>query len=168
MPEAMRDWPLLAIYLFFLFGAFARSQAIYWLGRGASAGLLRSRWGDRVDSPQVRRATRSVERWGMPIVPVAFLTVGFQSAVFFAVGLLRVGWLRFTLWTIPGALVWAAVWGGSGVVIAAAVWSLAQQSPLAAAAITTALAVAVIALVLVARRRREQREAIADLAERQP
>lgn len=104
----------------------------------------------------------------MPIVPVAFLTVGFQSAVFLAVGLLRVGWLRFMIWTIPGALVWAAVWGGGGVVIAAAVWSLAQQSPLAAAAITAALAVAVIALVLVARRRREQRDAIAELAERQP
>ena len=104
----------------------------------------------------------------MPIVPVAFLTVGVQSAVFLAGGLLRVGWLRFTIWTIPGALVWAAVWGGSGVVIAAAVWSLAQQSPLAAAGITAALAVAVIALVLAARRRREQRDAIAELAERQP
>lgn len=164
----MRDWPLLAIYLFFLFGAFARSQAIYWLGRGAATGLLRSRWGERFDSPQVRRATRSVERWGMPIVPVAFLTVGFQSAVFVATGMLRVGWLRFTLWTIPGALVWAAIWGGSGVVLAAAVWALAQESPLAAAGAVLLLAAGVTALVLRLRRRREQREAVADLAERQP
>src|SRR5665647_1871995 len=111
------DWPVLGVFLFFLFGAVARSQAIYWVGRGVTAGVLRSRWGDRLDSSQVRRATTTFERWGMPVVPLAFLTVGFQSAVFASVGLLRVHWLRYTLWTIPGCLVWAALWGGSGLAV---------------------------------------------------
>ena len=55
----------------------------------------------------------------MPVVPLAFLTVGFQSAVFAAVGLLRVHWLRYTLWTIPGCLVWAALPADQVVVVVA-------------------------------------------------
>src|SRR5665648_3105 len=128
MPGWMRDWPVLGVFLFFLFGAVARSQAIYWVGRGVTAGVLRSRWGDRLDSSQVRRATTTFERWGMPVVPLAFLTVGFQSAVFASVGLLRVHWLRFTLWTIPGCLVWAALWGASAQPPATRASPLAPQS----------------------------------------
>lgn len=129
MPEWMSGWPWLAVYLFFLFGAVARSQAIFWLGRGAAAGARRSRWRERVDSPRVRRASQTVERWGMPIVPAAFLTVGFQSAVFLAVGALRVGWLRFTLWSLPGCLIWAALWGGGGLAALAGARALADRSP---------------------------------------
>jgi len=162
----MKDWPVLGVYLFFLFGAFARSQAIYWAGRGVTAGALRSRWGERLDSPQVHRATRTVEKWGMPIVPLAFLTVGFQSAVFAAVGLLRVHWLRYTLWTVPGALVWAAVWGGSGLAVVAALWAVARQSPWAFAGLVLALAALATAVTLWFRRRREHRTALENLAKR--
>src|SRR5450830_1565694 len=137
MPGWMQDWPVLGVFLFFLFGAVARSQAIYWIGRGVVAGVLRSRWGERLDAPQVRRATATFERWGMPVIPLAFLTVGFQSAVFASVGLLRVHWLRYTLWTIPGCLVWAALWGGSGLAVVAAGVALARRSPLALAATTS-------------------------------
>lgn len=166
MPDWMRDWPVLGIYLFFLFGALARSQAIYWVGRGVAAGVLRSRWGDRLDAPQVHRATRIVEKWGMPVVPLAFLTVGLQSAVFAAVGMLRVHWLRYTVWTVPGALVWAAVWGGTGLAIVAGAWALARQSPWAFAGILTVALVAGGALALWLRRRRELRASVEDLADR--
>ena len=37
MPGWMQDWPVLGVFLFFLFGAVARSQAIYWVGRGVTA-----------------------------------------------------------------------------------------------------------------------------------
>lgn len=168
MPAWTQDWPVLGVYLFFLFGAFARSQAIYWTGRGVTAGALRSRWGDRLDSPQVRRAARIVERWGMPAVPLAFLTVGLQSAIFIAVGMLRVHWLRYTLWTIPGALVWAAVWGGGGLAVVAALWAVARRSPWAFAGLVLALAVVVTTVTLRIRRRREQRDAVAKLADAAP
>lgn len=166
MPAWMSGWPVLGVYLFFLFGAVARSQAIFWVGRGAAAGALRTRWRARAESAQVRRATRTLERWGMPIVPAAFLTVGFQSAVFLAVGLLRVGWLRFTLWSVPGCLVWAALWGGSGLAVLAGARELADRSPwlLAVALLTVGLAVAVLSARV--RRRREQAETVAELAER--
>ena len=165
MPAWMRDWPVLGVFLFFLFGAVARSQTIYWIGRGVTAGVLRSRWGDRLDSAQVRRATTTFERWGMPVVPLAFLTVGFQSAVFASVGLLRVGWLRYTLWTIPGCLVWAALWGGSGLVLVAGGWTLARRSPLALVAALLVVAAAGVLIGLRVRRRREQRGSIEDLAD---
>jgi membrane protein DedA with SNARE-associated domain len=165
MPGWMQDWPVLGVFLFFLFGAVARSQAIYWVGRGVTAGVLRSRWGDRLDSPQVRRATTTFERWGMPVVPLAFLTVGFQSAVFASVGLLRVHWLRYTLWTIPGCLVWAALWGGSGLAVVAAAVALARRSPWALVAALLVVAAAGVLIGLRLRRRREQRGSIEDLAD---
>lgn len=165
MPEWMTGWPLLAVYLFFLFGAVARSQAIFWLGRGAAAGALRSRWRERAESPQVRRAAQAVERWGMPIVPAAFLTVGFQSAVFLAVGALRVGWLRFTLWSIPGCLVWAALWGGGGLAALAGARELADRSPWLLASALLVAGLAVTAVVGRLRRRRERADAATTLAD---
>lgn len=159
MPAWMDGWPWLAVYLFFLSGAIMRSQALYWLGRGVATGVLRTRWGERLDAPQVHRAVATIERWGMPVVPLAFLTVGFQSAVFSAAGLVRVHWLRFTLWSVPGALAWAAVWGGGGLAALAGVLALARANPLLAVAVVLTLAAVAAAAVLRARRRREDRAA---------
>lgn len=160
MGDVVESWPVAATFAFFLVGALARSQALYWLGRGAAAGTLRSRWSSRLDAPRVHAATRAVERRGMPAVPLAFLTVGFQSAVFLAAGLLRLGWLRFTLWSVPGALVWAAAWGGTGLAVGAGLWALARSSPWASAAAATALGAGGAALLLRSRRRRGERAVV--------
>ena len=164
MPDWLAGWPVGWVYLFFAVGAFLRSQATYWIGRGVTAGVLRSRWADRVDSPRTRRATAAIERWGMPIVPLAFLTVGFQTAVNAAAGLLRIGWLRYTLWALPGCLVWALVWAGGGMATAAAAIALAARSPAALAAAVLVIGVAVTLLVLRSRARRRAREPVDELA----
>jgi membrane protein DedA with SNARE-associated domain len=156
----MAQWPVLAIYLFFLFGALARSQALYWLGRGVAAGVMRSRWAERLDSEAVHRAVHAIERWGMPIIPLAFLTVGFQSAVQSAAGLIRIGWLRYTLWTLPGALVWAAVWAGGGMAAMTGALALAARSPWALTGALLAVVGLVVVLVLRSRRRHEARSSI--------
>ncbi len=166
MPDWMSGWPVLGVYLFFLVGAVARSQAIFWVGRGVASGAEHSRWRARAQSPRVRRATRTVERWGMPIVPAAFLTIGFQSAVFLAVGLLRVGWLRFTLWSVPGCLVWAALWGGGGIAALAGARKLADRSPWLLAAAIVAVGAVVVAVAGSVRRRREEADAVSSLADR--
>ncbi len=166
MPDEMSGWPLRAVYLFFLFGAVARSQAIFWVGRGVAAGAEQSRWRARAESPRVRRATGTVERWGMPIVPAAFLTVGFQSAVFLAVGVLRVGWLRFTLWSLPGCLAWAALWGGGGLAALAGARDLSERSPWLLASAFLAAGLVVVLISVRIRRRREQADAISALADR--
>lgn len=158
-------WPFAWIYLFFVLGAALRSQTLYWIGRGVAAGAIRTRLAERMDGPQMTRATEAVERWGMPIVPLSFLTVGFQSAVHTACGLLRLHWLRYTLWSLPGWLVWALVWAGGGT---AALWAavlLAAQSPWALAAALVVLAVVVTGVVLVVRRRRAARSTVEALAD---
>lgn len=158
MPSWMAGWPVGAVLGFFLAGALARTQALYWLGRGVAAGVLRTRWAERLDAKQVARATGAIERWGMPVVPLAFLTVGFQSAVMTTAGLLRVGWLRFTLWSVPGAVVWAVVWGGGGMAAAAGVVAVARESPALLAVVLGAAGVAVTVGTAVARRRRRTHE----------
>ena len=159
MTSLVDGWPFAWIYLFFVLGAAMRSQALYWIGRGVAGGASRTRLASRLDGPRMRRATQAVERWGMPIVPVSFLTVGFQSAVHASCGLLRVGWLRYTLWSIPGWLVWALIWAGGGT---AALWAaalLAARSPWALAGAIVATTAVVTVVVLEVRKRREARAA---------
>ncbi len=145
-------WPFAWIYLFFVVGVALRSQSLYWIGRGVTAGAVRTRWAARLEGPGTRRAVDVVERWGMPVVPLSFLTVGLQSAVHGACGLLRLRWLRYTLWSVPGWLVWALVWAGGGTAALWAVVELATRSPwaLAAAALTAGGGVT---LLVVQRRR---------------
>lgn len=160
----MASWPFGVVYLVFVLGAASRSQATYWVGRGIAAGVLRSRWADRFDGPRTHRATVSIERWGMPVIPLSFLTVGFQTAVHAAAGLLRLGWLRYTLWAVPGWFAWALVWAGGPMAAIAGAAALAARSPWALAAVGLLVTVLVGVLVLRARRRRDQRASIDALA----
>lgn len=164
----LEDWPFAWIYLFFVLGAALRSQSLYWLGRGAAAGVLRSRWATALDAPRVRSATATIERWGMPVVPLSFLTVGFQSAVHAACGVLRLHWVRYTLWSIPGWLVWALVWAGGGTAALWAAVTLAAASPWALVAAAVAVAALSGWVTVRVRRRRAERARIEDLAERHP
>ncbi|WP_188037578.1 DedA family protein [Actinotalea sp. JY-7885] len=152
MPEWLEGWPFLPVYLFFVGGAAVRSQATYWVGRGITAGVLRSRWAHRLENPQIERATRLIERWGMPVVPLSFLTVGLQSAVHLSAGVLRLAWPRYTLWAFPGYLAWALVWAGGGMAAVAGAVELGTRSPWALAAVVCLLAGVVAAFI--ARRRR--------------
>lgn len=152
-------WPFGWIYAFFVLGAALRSQSLYWLGRGVTAGVVRTRWRHLLEGDRTRRAIAEVERWGMPIVPLSFLTVGFQSAVHGACGLLRLHWLRYTLWAVPGWLVWAMVWAGGGTAALWAAVELAARSPWALVAVVVALAVGIPLLVRAVRRRSVARRA---------
>lgn len=158
MPDWVEEGPFLLLYGFFLFGAFARSQTIYWLGRAVAAGTLRSRWADRVDTPRTRQATAAIDRWGLPVIPLSFLTWGFQTAVQVAAGLIRMRWLRYSLATIPGALAWALVYSAGGMAALSGAVALAAQSPWALAGVAALVAVAVAAVTVRVRRRRAVRE----------
>lgn len=168
MPSWLEGWPFVWLYLFFVLGAALRSQALYWLGRGVAAGTLRARRAAWLDGPRTHRAVRLIERWGMPVVPLSFLTVGLQSAVHGASGLLRLHWLRYTLWSVPGWLVWALVWTGGGTVAVYGALALAARSPWAlVGALVLAGAVAAV-LVLRRRRRREALDALQGLVDQAP
>ena len=78
---------MLPTYAFLFVVACARGGATYALARGLrDASTKRSPWAER---PAIQRAERLVSRYGAPAVSVSFLTVGVQTAVNAAAGVLR-------------------------------------------------------------------------------
>ncbi|GAA3807718.1 DedA family protein [Cellulomonas soli] len=156
---------LAALFLIVL----ARSHGTYWLARAVTrvgtSGRGPAWWRAllvRADgwsaTPGARRGRALVHRWGPVAVTAAYVTVGLQTAVMLAAGLLRMPYLRFTLASLPGAAAWAVIWGTVGL---GAVWGavrLAAASPWALAVVLLAVAVGVVL------RWRTRRAAVADPA----
>ena len=108
------DWPFALTYAVFFAGAMARANLTYWLGWGARRGGERTRAARHLDSPLVRRAETLVARFGAPAVALSFLTVGVQSAINLAAGILRMPLWRFEIGAIVGSIVWAAIYSTVG------------------------------------------------------
>lgn len=130
MPEWVEEWPFAALWVFFWCGAMLRGSALHLLGRvgRTTASRARHRGGDAVPAtpppaarPAVVRAQRVVERWGAPVVALSFLTVGTQSAVLVASGVLRMPPARFVPALVVGAIAWATVYTTVGMAV---VWAL--------------------------------------------
>ena len=154
----MVDWILgqpfaLAAGLLVLVAA-VRSQCTYWLGRAIRSGLVRSTWAKRLQTEAASKGQERLERWGWPIIPLSFLTVGLQTAVNLAAGLVGWRWWRYTLAAILGWLAWGVVYAAGGLAIFAAVVALAHNSPVRAAAVVQSLVVVVVAAVFLVHRRR--------------
>ncbi len=144
-------WPVVAVWLFFLAGATARGGGIYWIGRGLrGAGDRRRRLAEH---PAVIRAEALVTRFGAPAVTLSFLTVGIQSAVNAAAGLLRMPARRYVPALLVGAMLWATVYTTVGFAVLYAVLGRAGWWW-----VVVALAgVALVAAATVRARRREAR-----------
>ncbi|WP_129338008.1 DedA family protein [Cellulomonas endophytica] len=169
----LEGWPVVAVVLLLFAGALLRSHAIYWLGRAVTRGAEHARdaqrrsdatgpawWHGAVGradawtrSAAVARGVRLVRRWGAPVVAVAYLTVGVQSAVFAAAGVVRLPYARFTVASVPGSAAWAVVWSTVGLGAWWAAVALAARSPWA---LVGALLL-VAGVVVVLRRRRAAR-----------
>lgn len=91
-------------------GALVRGGATYWVGSRLRRGGEASSWARRFDTPVVQRAERWVSRFGAPLVSLGFLTVGLQSAINLAAGLLRMPARRFIPALVVGALAWATLY----------------------------------------------------------
>ncbi|MDR3201954.1 MAG: hypothetical protein LBT54_02290 [Bifidobacteriaceae bacterium] len=131
--------------------AVVRSQCTFWVGRAIHAGLLRTRWAERLRSDRAQRGIAALQRWGWPIIPLSFLTVGFQTAVNAGAGVLGWRWLRYTPAALPGCVIWGVVYAAGGLAAFGAAFALARRSIwlLAAAA---ALVAGVVAAVILRRR----------------
>ena len=164
MPQWVQDGPFALVYGFLLAVVFLRAQATYWIGRAVAAGMLRTRWSRHFTGPRVTRAIGSIERWGWPIIPLSFLTIGFQSAVNAGAGVIRMRWPRYTLAMIPGCLVWALGYALGGLAAFQAAATLAARSPCVLVVVILLLGVVVAAVVLRVRRRRSERESVEALA----
>ena len=111
MPD---ERPFLLTFAVFFLVVMARANATYWLGRGARRGSESTGASRHLDRPLVRRAEFVVARVGPPAVTLSFLTVGIQSAVNFAAGLLRMPVGRYEVAAVVGSLAWAAIYSTIG------------------------------------------------------
>ncbi|HZK04863.1 MAG TPA: VTT domain-containing protein [Actinomycetaceae bacterium] len=169
----LAEGPFVAVYLFLLMVVFLRAQGTYWLARWATELAVkhakpeegwRKRAIERLDSPSMRKGTASIHKWGLPVIPFSFLTVGFQSVVIAAAGFLRLPWWKFTLAMFPGILAWALIYSTIGFAVWGAAIAAAAGSPWGIAGMVS-LAVAIVAAVVVRRRRKSRQPAAVPLAE---
>ncbi|WP_022868174.1 hypothetical protein [Schaalia vaccimaxillae] len=115
------DWASegLPLIIFLFFVVLFRAQGTYWLGRLAAAGALAGQGKDGFlgklaawfNGPTPRKGAALLERWGLIVIPLCFLTVGIQTAVNAAAGVVRMKWLTYTLCMIPGCVLWALLYG---------------------------------------------------------
>lgn len=137
MPEAFAAWPFEVLFVVLFAAAMVRGQAIYWLARWATTASLRNAdpdgWRGRVaswlDSSAVNRGASMVRRIGVGAVPLAYLTVGLQSAVMAAAGVLKIRPGVFAIAQVPGALAWALIYSTIGWAMWEAVFLTAAGSP---------------------------------------
>ncbi len=148
MPD---DIPVAAAYLFLVAVAFLRGGATYAVGRLArKAGTRADRTRHLLERPGMARAEQVVGRWGAPVVAVSFLTVGFQSLVNAAAGVLQMPLRRY----LPGLLVGALIWAGIYVTIGIAVLQAWMASENGLWLLGAVVAVALVAGLTVLLRRR--------------
>src|SRR5690625_4265199 len=141
---------------------FARAQGTYWLGRGANAGGRRTRLAVRLEGDRMTRATDVLTRRGWPVIPVSFLTVGFQTAVNAAAGFIRMPWLKYTAVMFPGCVAWAAIYSTIGFAAFQGWLALSARSGWAPWA-TLVVVMAGVVTVLVWRRRRQRQPLLPEI-----
>lgn len=150
----------LGVFVAFFFGAMARGQAIYWLARvitdrALAFGEPEEGWRRRayrwLHSDRVANARAALATWGWPLVPFAYLTVGFQSMVMAAAGMVRMSWKVFTLAQVPGSIAWALIYTTVGFAFWGAFFAAVQGNPVW---VILLLAVVTVAVLVVRRRRR--------------
>ncbi len=142
-----QDWPFGWVFVVFFLGAMVRANATYWLGRGARRGGERTRMARRLEGPSMRRAETLVRRFGAPVVALGFLTVGVQTAVNLASGVLRMPLVRFEVAAVVGSLAWAGIYATVGFAVVEA-WLGGVGVPVVVAAVIGMAAVLVSTMVL--------------------
>ena len=124
-------------FVFLFVVVLLRAQSTYWLARAAASGAVLAtgrqgflgtvaRW---FDGPVPRKGAAMLNKWGIIVIPLCFLTVGIQTAVNAGAGLVRMRWITYTIVMIPGCVLWALLYGlGTLAVFAAAIRAVAGSS----------------------------------------
>lgn len=166
-PEwAQSGLPLVA-FLFFV--VFFRAQGTYWIARAIPAVVNKAsgkltwlqglaRW---ANGPVPRKGAAILERWGIIVIPLCFLTVGLQTAVLAGAGLVRMNWAKFTLAMLPGCVAWAFLYGYGLLAVYTAAVRAAAGSPWAW--LVLACVAGLVALVVVKRRREGAAKAVLEV-----
>ncbi|MFJ3706228.1 MULTISPECIES: DedA family protein [Streptomyces] len=123
--------------------------AVGWL---AGAGVRRSRFARTTSSAKFRRAERAIQRWGSPVVAVSFLTVGFQTAVNFLAGSMRMPLRRYLPALFVGGAAWALIYATAGLGVLEVLRRLFAERTAFGVSAVAVLLLAVCGLVVYRRR----------------
>ncbi|MCD4549450.1 DedA family protein [Schaalia sp. lx-260] len=137
------------LFIFLFFVVFFRAQLTYWLGRAAAHGFISAekrtgflgaiaRW---FNGPTPRKGAHILDKWGLVVIPLCFLTVGVQTAVNAGAGLVRLHWRTYTLAMIPGCIAWAILYSLGLLTLWTSTLQAIAGSPWGWAGITTVLLV---------------------------
>jgi membrane protein DedA with SNARE-associated domain len=126
------------------------------------AGVIKAAWAQRLTSDNVRSGTDRLERWGWPIIPLSFLTVGLQTAVHLSAGLIGWRWPRYTAAAAPGWVAWGAVYAAGGLAVFMGLAALATKAPRVAAAALEAAVCIIVAVIFWVRKTRKARNECCD------
>nr|WP_281497193.1 VTT domain-containing protein [Ornithinimicrobium sp. F0845] len=161
----MLDGPFWIALLVLFLGAMVRGQATYWLARVVTEQALahthpvqgwRASVHDWLQGEGPQRGRAAIEKWGLVMIPLCYLTVGFQTLVIAAAGMLRIRWPLFTLVQIPGAVAWGLLYATIGFAMWGAALAAIAGSPLALAGLLAILLVVVVTMVLAHRRKQDR------------
>jgi membrane protein DedA with SNARE-associated domain len=129
----------------------ARSNATYWVGRGAVAGWQRYRG---AHGELTRRAESLLRSLGPLAVTLSYLTIGIQTAVHLTAGVMRMPLRFYVPAAVVGSAAWAAIYATIGLAVVQA-WIAAEAGSWWGLAVIVVVLGAGIATWVVRRRRRE-------------
>jgi membrane protein DedA with SNARE-associated domain len=129
-----RGWPYPVAVAALFVVVMVRAGATYAIGRAAQEGVRRSRLARVMAKPRFARMQQVVARWGAPVVALSFLTVGIQTLVNLAAGVMRMPLRRYLPALTVGAILWAFLYATVGFATFAAWRRVYELSPAAAIA----------------------------------
>jgi membrane protein DedA with SNARE-associated domain len=127
--EFWRGWPYPVAVAALFVVVMVRAGATYAIGRAAQEGVRRSRFSRAMSRPRFAKMQQLVARWGAPIVIASFLTVGIQTLVNLAAGVLQMPLRRYVPALIVGSIIWAFLYATVGFATFTAWRRVYQLSP---------------------------------------
>lgn len=143
------DGPWIWVWAALFVIVFCRAGATYLLGSAARAGIARFKPVQKLMRASVyQRAERALDRWGPPAVAATFLTVGLQTAMNLAAGVIRMRWYRYIPALVVGGAVWATIYTTIGSVSVAAIAAAYTRWPVPTVVVTVLLGLALVGWII--------------------
>lgn len=159
MLDRLAELPFWQAFLALFAIVMLRSNATYWVGRGAMAGWRRRHApGDGEREGQVERQQRAealLRRLGPVAVTLSYLTVGIQTAIHLTAGVIRMSLAYYLPASILGSMAWAALYATIGLAVVQA-WIAAEAGSWYGLGAIGALVLVGLATWLLSRRRAQR------------
>ena len=143
-----KGWPYPVAVAALFVVVMLRAGGTYALGRAAREGVRRSRLARLMAKPRFARMQQLVARWGAPVVTLSFLTVGIQTLVNLAAGVMRMPLRRYIPALTVGSILWAFLYATVGFATFAGWRQMYKLSPTAAIVILVILLAGLAAYIV--------------------